>query len=707
MSYGKLYMSILEREQELGPLETSQSGQGRPWQHWQMAGDAQGVVWLALDEKGREVNTITQAVLDELNDILDKLDHDQPKGLVLRSAKRTNFCVGADINQFQNVVHGQDITDQLRKAHEIVGRLADISIPTIAIIHGNCLGGGLELALCCDHRLAIGNARMGLPEILLGLHPGLGGTARLTSLIDPLKAMTLMLTGRSVDANRAKALGLVDKVIEERHVLKAVDTLVNKGLRTKHASLKNRLLATKPARRLEARQMRSKTAEKVNMAHYPAPEALIALWEDHGEDIDAMLQAEVQSFAKLLQSSTAQNLIRVFSLREAMKRAAKTGAEAFQHIHVIGAGSMGRDIAAWCSYKGLQVTIFDRDFNMVARAVKSTAEMCAAKHLPHNVTREVLDRLIPDRYNLGVASADLVIEAVPEEIGIKQTVYSHAEAKMRPDALLATNTSSIPLEELAKQLKKPEQFVGLHFFNPVSKMQLVEVVGHRRADQQTIANAKAFVGQIDRLPVEVASSAGFLVNRILSAYLLEAMQMVDEGVPPEQLDAAAEDFGMPVGPIELADRVGLDICLHVAETLSGQLSFPEGSLPGKIRELVEKDWNGLKSGQGFYRWQADKPEKQKDNSPVSKENIDRLILPMINSCVACLREGVIVDPELLDGAMVFGAGFAPFRGGPLHYVRKRGSEDILTTLERFTEKYGERFRPDPGWQDLRIVDFLE
>jgi 3-hydroxyacyl-CoA dehydrogenase/enoyl-CoA hydratase/3-hydroxybutyryl-CoA epimerase len=695
---GKIQQALHPREMAYGPLQASgPGGEARPWSHWQLALDEHQVAWLYFDSPGATVNLLSQQALQELGEILETVLRDRPKGLVLRSAKPAGFCVGADIREFSALADEAETVDKLLAAHAIANRLADLPFPTLAVIHGLCLGGGLELALCCDYRLAVTGARMGLPEILLGLHPGLGGTARLTHLIDPVQAMTLMLTGRTVEAREAWNRGLVDAVVPERHILKAVRAALNGKIARHTPGLKARLLTTRPVRRLAARPMRAKSAAKAPPEHYPAPEALIALWEEHGGDTEEMLEAEIRSFGGLLTGPTAQNLIRVFFLREKMKKLTRSPQPPLTQVHVIGAGTMGGDIAAWCAFKGLRVSLYDRQPEMVARAVAGAAALCRKKRLSKAATGQVLDRLIPDLHNRGIPRADLVIEAVPETVELKQQVYQEVEPLLKDGAVLATNTSSIPLQQLREVLADPGRLVGLHFFNPVAKMQLVEIVRHDRIDQAVLEKARAFVGQIDRLPAPVASAAGFLVNRVLTPYLMEAMVLLDEGLAAETIDRTAVSFGMPMGPVELADRIGLDICLSVAELLQAQFPSGQAPLPPWFRNKVAAGELGRKTGQGFYRWKTGKIQKKKDVPEPAGETLDRLLLPMLNACMACLSEGVIDDEDLLDGAVIFGTGFAPFWGGPMHYARSRGFADIAETLEMLAAKYGERFKPDPGW----------
>jgi 3-hydroxyacyl-CoA dehydrogenase/enoyl-CoA hydratase/3-hydroxybutyryl-CoA epimerase len=573
-------------------------------------------------------------------------------------------------------------------------------LPTIAVVHGYCLGGGLELALACDIRIAIENATFGFPEVLLGLHPGLDGTVRLTRLINPVQAMTMMLTGKTEPARSAKSLGLVDAVTQERHVRAAVAAAVTGGLKPSRQGLIGKLLNLPPLRGILASRMRRETAKKALEAHYPAPYALIDLWEKQGGDPAAMQKAEVASFAQLMVSDASRNLVRVFFLRENLKSLAD-GTWDGQRVHVIGAGAMGGDIAAWCAWHGFTVSLADMKPEPVAGAIKRAADLFGKiGRRNRRDIRDALDRLIPDLKSDGVATADLIIEAVPEKLELKQKVFEGVESKMKPGAILATNTSSIPLEQLRTSLKHPERLVGIHFFNPVSRMQLVEVVTHDQASDKVLAEARAFLGRIDRLPAPVKSAPGFLVNRALTPYLLEAMVMLDQGLKKETIDEAAEAFGMPMGPIELADQVGLDICLHVAEMLKANLSRKMPDPPQWLRDKVAKGELGKKTGKGLYDWKNDHAVKQHDDAAPPPDTTDRLILPMLDVCVTCLREKVVASEDILDGAMIFATGFAPFRGGPMHYARTRGVANVRDTLKALAQTYGDRFQPDPGWDAL-------
>jgi 3-hydroxyacyl-CoA dehydrogenase / enoyl-CoA hydratase / 3-hydroxybutyryl-CoA epimerase len=697
-------MAILgSRNLELGPFAIDEVPQeAGPWANWRMRTDEDGIAWLLLDKKDAGANTLSAEVLTELDAVLDKLERDHPRGLVIRSAKRSGFIAGADIAQFQGATDPAQIETLLTRGHAVLDRLDRLPLPAVAVIHGYCLGGGLEVALACDYRIAIDDASFGFPEILLGLHPGLGGTVRLPRLISPVQAMTMMLTGKTERARRARALQLVDAVTQERHVRAAVRSAVTGEMVRAKQGFVHSLMNMEPARGLLAWRMRSETEKKAPLAHYPAPYALIDLWAKHGADRDAMQKGEIASFAKLLTTDTAQNLVRVFFLRDNLKKLAD-GKWAGRRVHVIGAGAMGGDIAAWCAWHGFVVSLGDTKPEPIGGAIKRAAELYGKIGRDNRQrVRDALDRLIPDLKGEGVATADLIIEAVPEILDLKRKIFAAIEPKMKPDAILATNTSSIPLEQLREGLPRPERLVGIHFFNPVSRMQLVEVVSHDQVSGDVLADARAFLGRIDRLPAPVKSAPGFLVNRALTPYLLEALTMLDGGMKKETIDKAAEDFGIPMGPIELADEVGLDICLHVAEMLRGAIGREMPEPPQWLKDKVTKGELGKKSGKGLYTWQDGHAVKSKEDAGTAPpDTVDRLILPMLDVCVTCLREGIVADEKIVDGAMIFATGFAPFRGGPMHYARTRGAADVRDTLKHLAEKYGPRFQPDPGWDTLQ------
>ena len=689
---------LADRVLELGPKPDANN----PYRHFKLTRDADGIAWLLFDRAGTSANTLSVDVIAELDTVLAALESERPTGLVIRSAKTSGFIAGADVNEFRGAADPRPVEVAIGRAHAVIDRLEALKVPSVAVIHGFCLGGGLEVALACQIRIAIDGARFGFPEVMLGLHPGLGGTARFTELVNPLQAMTLMLTGKTIDARRAKSLGLVDAVTEERHVRNAVKDAVSGRLKRSGPGFLNTVLNAGPVRGFLASRMRNEAAKAAPAEHYPAPYSLIDLWEKRGGDKAAMLAAEKTSFARLMVTPTAQNLIRVFFLRDQMKKVAGSGNK-IAHVHVIGAGAMGGDIAAWCANQGLKATLADMKPEPIAGTMRRAADLFGKIIRKRTEVRDALDRLVPDLDGEGVRTADLIIEAVPEKLELKQKVYAGLEPRMKAGAILATNTSSIPLQDLRTTLTKPERLLGLHFFNPVSRLQLVEVVSHDGTDPQLLKEALAFVGAIDRLPLPVKSSPGFVVNRALTPYMLEAMVMLDEKIDEVTIDAAAEKFGMPMGPIELADQVGLDICLAVGDMLRSKFGDLLPPTPAWLRDKVTKGELGRKTGKGFYVWKDGKADKARTSSSAAEPNaemIDRLILPMSNVCVACLREGIVSDPDMVDGAMIFGTGYAPFRGGPLNYARTRGAENVASTLRELATKFGGRFTPDAGWDSF-------
>ncbi len=654
-----------------------------------------------LDKKDTSTNTISQDVIRALESHISAAEKELPKAVVIRSAKPAGFAAGADISGFDAMSEdGSDAgaEDLLKQGHDVLDRIEALKCPTICVVHGAALGAGFEVALACDIRIAVDGASFGFPEVQLGLHPGLGGTFRLPALIDPTDAMTMMLTGKTAHTDKAKTLGIVDTVIPERHVAAAVKAAANGEIDSHEQSLKARAFGIDQARRLIAKKMRSETEKKAPKEHYPAPHTLIDLWEEHGGDRKAMQKAEIASFAKLLQTDTSKNLRRVFFLRQKLKADAR-GDDGIAHVHVIGAGEMGAEIATMAAIKGKTVTLGDVDTAPLGRAIRQASQICKDKHLSGIDTRDALDRLMPDPNGYGIAHADLIIEAAPERIDLKEKIYGGLKGQIKPDAILATNTSSLSVDDLAPHAPAKERFAGLHFFNPVSRIDLVEVVRSDPTSDDTARRLSAFCGAIGKLPALVSDYPGFVVNRALTPYLMEAMVLMDEGVPKEVIDTAALRFGMPMGPVTLADQVGLDIGLHVAESLRDNLDKPMADISNTLRQKVEAGELGKKTGQGFYDWSNGTPHPDSDGDAPA-DLTDRLILPMLNACVEVLRLGIAKDKDQIDGAMIFATGWAPFRGGPMHYAQSRGADDIVARLKTLELAHGPRFTPDEGWHNL-------
>ncbi len=672
------------------------------YQHWQINKDADNVVWLYFDKANASTNTFDALVLDELADTLQVIAADKTaKALIIASKKTSGFIAGADIEKFSQFENEQQALAFIEKGQKTFKQLADLIIPTVAMIEGFCLGGGLELALACNYRIAEESTRtrLGLPEVKLGIQPGWGGSVRLTRLVGPIVAMDLILSGRTVDGKQAAKLGIVDAAVPKRHLERAARYYALTRPEMHKPAILAGFANVHWARYFIAKMLRNKVAQKARVDHYPAPYAVIDNWEKLGIDDEQAFTAEAHSIVNLLQHDTARNLIRVFFLQERLKALGKNTAFNAKHVHVIGAGTMGGDIAAWCALQGYRVTLQDREPKFIAPAIKRAFELYSKRLKKPRLIQEAMDRLMPDIHGTGIAKADIIIEAIYENLEAKQSLFKALEQQAKPSAILATNTSSIPLDEINVVLQNPERLVGIHFFNPVAMMPLVEVVQGEQSDAMVVKNAMAFVRAIDRYPLPVKSSPGFLVNRILMPYLMESMILLQEGIAPEVIDKAAVDFGMPMGPIELADTVGLDVCLSVADNLAKHYG---GEVPQKLRQMVEQKQWGKKTKQGFYTYKNGKPVRQKAGSAVVETNqiADRLILRMLNEAMACLREKVIEDTELLDAGMIFGTGFAPFRGGPVHYAKQRGIQATVIRLEELQKQYGERFKPDEAWQKL-------
>jgi 3-hydroxyacyl-CoA dehydrogenase / enoyl-CoA hydratase / 3-hydroxybutyryl-CoA epimerase len=670
-----------------------------PSTHWRRRTDADGVAWLTLDKAGASANSLSRDVMEEFRSLLADLEASPPKALIITSAKQ-GFIAGADIKEFIGVRSPDEAAQMIREGQRLLDRLAALRSVTVAAINGFALGGGLEVALACRYRVVADDATvtLGFPEVQLGVHPGLGGTVRAVQLAGPIAAMDLMLTGRPIRPKQALALGLVDR-LAPRDQLEAVARQVALNPPPQRTlAFKDRVLNSALVRPILAGQMRSQVAKRVRPAHYPAPYALIELWQRFGGKGERAYEAEARSMGQLLCTPTSRNLVRVFFLQERLKSGGKAADPSAKHVHVVGAGVMGGDIAAWCAARGLTVTLQDRALDYVTPAIER-ARKFFEKRYPDAAKREqTIARLSADVEGRGVAQADVVIEAIFENLEAKRELYARLEPQMKPGAVLATNTSSIVLERLAEGLANPSRLVGLHFFNPVARMPLIEVIRAERTDHTMVQRALAFARQIDKLAIACRSSPGFLVNRVLMPYLSEAVRAAEEGIPLALIDRAAEDFGMPMGPIELADVVGLDVVMSV-----GKVFFESGAAaPTVLSTRFSQKKFGKKTGEGFYIWRDDKPQKPSAAGRTAPDDLeDRLMLPLVNEAVAVFRERIVEDADLVDAGVIFGAGFAPFRGGPLQYARTRGVDAVVARLQELQSAHGERFAPDAGWQLLR------
>lgn len=671
------------------------------FRHWQLSTDEKGIAWIALDKANASTNTLSSDVMAELSTVLDRVEDNPPKAAIIYSRKKNGFAAGADVKEFTRLRTEAEAFDLIRRGQRVLERLAALPCPTVAMIHGFALGGGLELALACQYRIAAlsSSTQLGFPEVKLGIHPGFGGTVRSVHLMGAMPALQMMLTARTVDAKHALQLGLVDKLAEPDDLRERAINLALKPRRPRRAPRLQRLLSLAILRPLVAMMLRRRVGEHAKREQYPAPYALIALWQKHGGvATEENFVAEAHSIAELMRSETARNLVRVFLLQDRLKSLGKRSRFPLKHVHVIGAGTMGADIAAWCAVRGFEVTLQDQTQALLDKA-QARAEAIFERYAKDQAKQQAAH----NHFHLDLAGdrlpdADIVIEAIYEDLDAKQKLLREIEPRLGEDSIIATNTSSIPMDRLAKVLDDPSRLIGLHFFNPVPQMPLVEVVSHDHTTPQSKNQALAVVRHIGKLPLPVTSRPGFLVNRILAPYLSAALQAFDRGIALEAIDKAAEDFGMPIGPAELADTVGLDVALSVSHVLSEIIPL---AMPKTIEQKVEEGQLGKKTGQGLYNWPDGHALKQKRRARrADAELADILILPLLNESVRCLDEAIVEDQDLLDAGVIFGTGFAPFRGGPIQYIKSRGARELKNKLAELQQQYGPMYEPAKGWEKL-------
>ena len=679
--------------------------------HWKYSLDNKKIATLILDKEGSPVNVLSSDVLTELEEAVTYLENNTPSGLMIASAKEAGFLAGADVNEFTGLKSRDEVLAIVQRGQRLFLRIERLKCTTVAVIHGHCMGGGAELALACDFRVAdkARECKIGLPEVKLGIHPGYGGAVRLPRLIDSFQALMLMMAGSAIDGRTAAKKGFVDIATDKRHVRDVGYKVAAGKIRPKRkTSLVSKALEFQPARNLAALFAKKGLKKKANPDHYPAPYRLLDLWRVLPQELakgdEAAYRAEAESFAMLFDGEKSrraiENLVRIFLLDKELKNRAKGTKFTGKRVHVVGAGVMGGDIAAWCALSGFNVTLQDAKPEFIAPAIARAHKLFKKKLRAPEKVQAAMDRLMADPSADGVPSADLIIEAISEKLEAKQGLYAALELRMKPEALLATNTSSIPLEDLSAKLARPGRLVGIHFFNPVAMMQLVEVVRGENSSDQSVGEALAFVNAISKLPIEVKSAPGFLVNRVLMTYLSEAMKLYEEGIPPEAIDKAAVDFGLPMGPIELADTVGIDICQAVASELIQAFG---GKDTGLLTDLIEKKKLGKKSGEGFYKWEKGKPVKNKEaDLTYSRDVQDRMAYMMLNESIQCLAEGIVTDADALDMGMIFGTGFPPFLGGPIEHIRRLGQDASKNRLDELAAGGNDRFIPKPGWFEVTL-----
>ena len=642
---------------------------------WRFEIDREGIAWATFDREGESANSLGRRPLEELMAIVDRVEEGtrrhEIRGLVLMSGKEKGFIVGADIREFDQLETEPQVSEAIRPVNAMLDRIEKLPIPVVAAIHGVCVGGGLELVLACHWRVATRDdtTRVGFPEVKLGIFPGFNGTARSIRQAGALAAMQAMLSGSMIRATAARAMGMLDELVASPGALRwAARKAVLAKKKSRPAPFAKAILSKWPARGLLARRMRDEVKKKAREAHYPAPYRLIDLFERHGGSEADLKANETRMFAPLMVSGTSRNLRRVFRLSELLKaQAPKDLGFKPLRVHVIGAGTMGADIAGWCVVSGMEVTLQDLKSELIEKGIAAQGKLISRKFKTRALRDAAKARLIADPEGQGIARADVVIEAIVERLDAKQGLFKSLEGKLKPGAVLATNTSSLMVEDIAQGLAEPGRLIGIHFFNPVAMMPLVEVVRGKGSREDEVRKGAAFVTAIGKFPLITASKPGFLVNRVLAPYMMGAMQRVDQGQDKEQIDEAARTFGMPMGPIELADTVGLDVCAHVGRIMKLEA---DGS---RLDRLVASGRTGKKSGEGFYVWKDGKPVRSdKKFDPREMETLGReLVQPMISEAQRALDEAIVESADLVDAGVIFGTGFAPFRGGPLHYRATR------------------------------------
>lgn len=672
------------------------------YDHWNWHVDEQGSVWIEFDRAGKSTNSINLEVLLELEHLIETLLQALPKNpswkkVIFCSKKVSGFIAGADILDVFAQKDPVKTDTLIEKGQDLFLKIEKFPLPTIAVIHGFCLGGGFELALACDWRIALDSPslNMGLPEVLLGLQPGWGGSVRLPRLIGVKAAFELILGGRTLKASQIKRLKIADYVIPERLLSATLESCQKK--RKKSFWSTPWYWSLPPVRWVMAALMRRNLkAQKVLQSHYPAPYAIIEGWERYGHLGAKGFDWEVRSIQALSRGDTAAHLVNVFRLRDKAKKGVDKKSLTIKKVHVIGAGVMGGDIAYWAAAQGYSVTLSDPDFSKISETM-ARAAVWADKNLKkaHEKTA-FFDRLLPDPQAAGMTSADLIIEAVPENLELKKKILAHTESKARVDAIIASNTSTLPIEALAASLSNPERLIGIHFFNPVPKMPLVEVIPGLKTSRHTQAQATAWVLEIKKIPLSVKSTPGFFVNRVLLPYILQALILFKQGVQKELIDKSAVDFGMPMGPLELADQVGLDVCAAALDSMGCALDH---ELQEYLSGLLTQGFLGKKTGRGIYTYRKGQVERQRIKDHVQLSYCqDKLLFSLLNEIVQAYDQKVVATQDDADLACLFGFGFPAFRGGPFVYIKEQGVAHLLQRFESCT-------RDNPHWKEQEAAWF--
>jgi 3-hydroxyacyl-CoA dehydrogenase/enoyl-CoA hydratase/3-hydroxybutyryl-CoA epimerase len=655
------------------------------------------VVTIIFDQENSSANVFNENMFAELDEQLTFIENNQKdfRGVIFKSAKPSIFIAGADLKSFADDPTPERISYLIKLGQQIFDRIENLCIPTVAAINGACVGGGYELALACDHRVATldSSTKIGLPETMLGILPAWGGSTRLPRMIGIANAMNIILGGKVVVPKLAYKYKMVDKLVYKEYLDSAAKSLLHNGKKKYKKHTLNRF----PLKYI-AKSKAIKNVMKLTGGVYPAPlKAIDVMINGLSVSHQESLKLEEQAFAELLTSDVANNLVNIFFLQERSKKTKSDKDFKVTNTAVIGAGVMGAGIAQWISSRGIKVLLKDIKPEFVANGIASIHKLYSDAVSKRVMTKaeasSKLDNVTPITESLPMKNIDLVVEAAIEQLEIKQDLFVELETLVRDDTILATNTSALSIVDIADKMQHKERVVGIHYFNPVHKMKLVEVVRGECTSEETVLKATQFVKKTGKLPVIVKDSPGFLVNRILMPYLIEAVNLANHGVNIEHTDKLLRKFGMPMGPFRLIDEVGGDVCQHVADDLLNRLEtkFPNSNL---LRRMIEEGNLGKKTGQGFYKYNKGKSNgvcdvPVTDNFNINCENeeiVDRLILIMVNEAIRCLQEKVVESPKDVDFGMIMGTGWAPFRGGPISYCDNLGAGEVVKKLKKLATK---------------------
>jgi len=685
--------------------------------------DDDGVAWLVFDDPASKLNILTRAVLTRLDLLVGEIEalarDGTAKSLVVRSGKPGSFIAGADVDEIASITDEDEGYQAAREGQRIYRRIEQLPIPAVAAVDGICLGGGTELILACGYRIATDRpqTRIGLPEVRLGILPGFGGTTRLPRLIGLSQALPIILTGQAVAASKARRIGLVEEVVHPALLVQRAGAVARDGLRPRRRRrpVGTRLIdGTAPGRALALSRARSRVMKETR-GNYPAPLAVIeTIRATLGRPLDEAFEIEARALGRLIVTPVARNLVHVFHLMEGAKKTDMRGIEArpVQRVAVLGAGVMGGGIAQLLAHSDIAVRLKDINGEALARGMQHARQIFDRAVRRNRMSRreagQKMDLIAPTLDNTGLGTVDLVIEAVVERMDVKKSVLRDAESRVRHDTILTSNTSSLSITEMQSALERPANFCGMHFFNPVHRMPLVEIIRGRDTSDAAVATVHALARRLDKTPVIVNDGPGFLVNRILSPYLNEAGWLLQEGAAVDAIDEALLEFGMPMGPLRLLDEIGLDVARHAGEAMHDALGDRLRPAPA-LAALEGTELLGRKGGRGFYTYDGDRQQSVNGSVyevlapvvPADRTAVDpdviraRAILAMVNEAARTLEDGIARGPGDLDLAMIAGTGFPPFRGGLLRWADTVGVNVILDRLVALATNVGPRFEPAP------------